>query len=159
VAATELSLSFGVIYQQDRGLQARKRFAISRVRAAKRFWKRLKVRGNPGIFFPRVASIKQRIWVLCESEFRHSVEVKVMVQFFRSIINFLFGCWHQDTSRPFTVRGETYVVCLECGQEFPYSLEKMTMQHAHGAIKHAPLEPALQPAAHYSGPRMKTRAA
>jgi hypothetical protein len=85
-----------------------------------------------------------------------------MVQFFSSIINFLFGCWHQDTSRAFTVNGETYVVCLDCGQEIPYSLEKMAMQHAHGATKHAghaELQPALQPAHSYTSSRMKVNSA
>jgi hypothetical protein len=27
----------------------------------------------------------------------------------------IFGCWHQEISRPFTVRAESYRVCLECG--------------------------------------------
>jgi hypothetical protein len=27
----------------------------------------------------------------------------------------IFGCWHQEMSRPFTVRAESYRVCLECG--------------------------------------------
>ena len=28
----------------------------------------------------------------------------------------VFGCWHQEMSRPFTLRaGESYRVCLECG--------------------------------------------
>ena len=27
----------------------------------------------------------------------------------------IFGCWHQEMSRPFTLRAESYRVCLECG--------------------------------------------
>lgn len=54
-----------------------------------------------------------------------------------SLRNLLSGCLHQNTTRPLTIRqknaaGEnvirpsgTYVVCLDCGREFPYSMEKM----------------------------------
>ncbi len=27
----------------------------------------------------------------------------------------LFGCWHTDMSRPFTLEGESYRTCLDCG--------------------------------------------
>lgn len=27
----------------------------------------------------------------------------------------VFGCWHQEMSRPFTLRAESYRACLECG--------------------------------------------
>jgi hypothetical protein len=51
-------------------------------------------------------------------------------------INALFGCWHSHYSFPITVRAGsrrnnaaaltgTYVVCLDCGKEFPYSWEEM----------------------------------
>ncbi len=36
------------------------------------------------------------------------------------------GCWHFNTSRPFTISGHTYEVCLDCGEEFPYSLRTMS---------------------------------
>ena len=26
-----------------------------------------------------------------------------------------FECWHRELSRPFTIEGETYRVCLQCG--------------------------------------------
>lgn len=53
-----------------------------------------------------------------------------------SVFNMLFGCWHKRCSFPITVRGKlrrraaasvtgTYVVCLDCGQEFPYDWNKM----------------------------------
>ncbi len=55
------------------------------------------------------------------------------------ILNFfdmLFGCWHTNYSFPITAKGEkrksaaaaptgTYVVCLDCGKEFPYDWEAM----------------------------------
>lgn len=37
-----------------------------------------------------------------------------------------FSCWHRHISRPFTLRGRTYEVCLDCGKELPYSLEQMS---------------------------------
>jgi hypothetical protein len=51
--------------------------------------------------------------------------------------SYLWGCKHRNTSRPFTTRNktgpggeqrnvsETYIVCLDCGKKFPYSLEEM----------------------------------
>jgi hypothetical protein len=48
----------------------------------------------------------------------------------------LFGCWHSHYSFPITVRRGarlnavallmgTYVVCLDCGKEFPYDWREM----------------------------------
>lgn len=49
----------------------------------------------------------------------------------------LLGCLHRNTSRPFTSRrraaetgggvnlSATYIVCLDCGKELPYSWEEM----------------------------------
>src|SRR5271157_3323398 len=53
-----------------------------------------------------------------------------------SVFNMIFGCWHKRCSFPITVRGKlrrraaasvtgTYVVCLDCGQEFPYDWNEM----------------------------------
>ena len=53
-----------------------------------------------------------------------------------SVFNMIFGCWHEHCSFPITVRGKlrrraaasvtgTYVVCLDCGREFPYDWNKM----------------------------------
>jgi hypothetical protein len=55
------------------------------------------------------------------------------------IANFLgklFGCWHNRCSFPISVRHGarragaasltgTYVVCLDCGKEFPYDWQEM----------------------------------
>jgi hypothetical protein len=32
----------------------------------------------------------------------------------------LFSCWHRDLSRPFTLSGWTYEVCLNCGKKLAY---------------------------------------
>ena len=54
-----------------------------------------------------------------------------------SILDVLFGCSHKKYSFPMTRRGAqrrstaaasvtgTYVVCLDCGKEFPYDWQEM----------------------------------
>jgi len=55
---------------------------------------------------------------------------------FTSLLNALIGCAHRNTSFPITPRStharrkqitefDTYVVCLDCGKEMPYSWEEM----------------------------------
>ena len=56
-----------------------------------------------------------------------------------SLFDLVFGCWHKRCSFPITVRGKlrrstaaasvtgTYVVCLDCGREFPYDWSQMKM--------------------------------
>jgi hypothetical protein len=44
----------------------------------------------------------------------------IVAQTFQQAFNFLFGCWHRNLSRPFTLTGRTYEVCLNCGTEFAY---------------------------------------
>ena len=38
----------------------------------------------------------------------------------RDIVLGIFGCWHRNISRPFTISGRTYEVCLNCGKQFAY---------------------------------------
>jgi hypothetical protein len=53
-----------------------------------------------------------------------------------SFLSKVFGCWHSHYSFPITVKGGgrrrgaaaltgTYVVCLDCGHEFPYDWQEM----------------------------------
>jgi hypothetical protein len=49
-----------------------------------------------------------------------------------SIIGALFGCTHQHCTFPITAKmpgtgSTTYVVCLDCGKEFPYDWEQMKL--------------------------------
>lgn len=55
-----------------------------------------------------------------------------------SFYDLVFGCSHQRYSFPITVRGTrrrteaasvtgTYVVCLDCGKEFPYDWNEMKL--------------------------------
>jgi hypothetical protein len=48
--------------------------------------------------------------------------------------NLLFGCRHKRITRPITpvhkpgsAAGQTYVTCLECGQQFCYDIVKMQL--------------------------------
>jgi hypothetical protein len=51
-----------------------------------------------------------------------------------SILNLLFRCRHRRLSRPITMsakpgepRSQAYVVCLDCGKQFGYDLERMRL--------------------------------
>jgi hypothetical protein len=54
-----------------------------------------------------------------------------------AILDFLFGCHHVPLSRVFTLQGETYRVCCDCGAKFAYSLKTMSIEHR------LPLTPVL----------------
>ena len=45
-----------------------------------------------------------------------------------AVLEFLFGCHHAHLSRVFTLKGETYKVCCDCGAKFAYSLETMSIE-------------------------------
>ncbi|MBV8478447.1 MAG: hypothetical protein JOZ36_17450 [Acidobacteria bacterium] len=55
---------------------------------------------------------------------------------FARVLEALFGCWHRHLSFPLTAKSGlrrsaaasltgTYVVCLDCGKEFPYDWREM----------------------------------
>lgn len=43
----------------------------------------------------------------------------------------LFGCWHTDMSRPFTLRGVTARVCLDCGARRRFDTVRWQMVGAY----------------------------
>jgi hypothetical protein len=43
------------------------------------------------------------------------------------VLEFVFGCWHRNLSRPFTLSGWTYEVCLSCGRKFAYDRAEITL--------------------------------
>ena len=61
---------------------------------------------------------------------------------FGEMFDMLFGCWHKRYSFPITTKKGsvppneaarltgTYVVCLDCGKEFPYDWSKMKVVSA-----------------------------
>lgn len=74
-----------------------------------------------------------------------------------SLFDWVFGCSHKRRSFPITVRGKlrrsaaasvtgTYVVCLDCGQEFPYDWNEMKLVEPE-----RPESSVAAPA--YSGPK------
>lgn len=54
-----------------------------------------------------------------------------------AILDFIFGCHHPHLSRVFTLQGESYKVCCDCGARFAYSLETMSIEDC------PPLTPVL----------------
>lgn len=54
-----------------------------------------------------------------------------------AILDFVFGCHHVHLSRVFTLQGETYRVCCDCGAKFAYSLDAMSIE------QRLPLTPVL----------------
>ncbi len=73
------------------------------------------------------------------------------------LFDMVFGCSHKRCSFPITVRGKlrrspaasvtgTYVVCLDCGQEFPYDWNQMKLVDAQPS-------PVAEVAPAYTGPK------
>jgi hypothetical protein len=58
------------------------------------------------------------------------------------IFQFAFGCHHHKLSSIVTIKKRTYQVCLECGQEFPYSWELMHSVRSDVAVAHTALNGA-----------------
>jgi hypothetical protein len=49
-----------------------------------------------------------------------------ITEFFQSIFEAVFGfCRHNNQSRPFTIEGQTYKVCMDCSQQIFYSRETL----------------------------------
>jgi hypothetical protein len=49
-----------------------------------------------------------------------------IMEFFQSVIEAIFGyCRHSNLSRPFTIEGQTYKVCMDCSQQVFYSRDTL----------------------------------
>lgn len=71
-----------------------------------------------------------------------------------NLIDLLFGCWHKQVSFPMTSKPGphrsaaasltgTYIVCLECGKEFPYDWKGMKIvDHLPIPTEHIAANPA-----------------
>jgi hypothetical protein len=64
-----------------------------------------------------------------------------------SLFDLVFGCSHKHCSFPITVKGKlrrseaasvtgTYVVCLDCGHEFPYDWQEMKLIRSQPEARH-----------------------
>lgn len=72
-----------------------------------------------------------------------------------NVVDLLFGCWHRNYSFPLSARGHrrsgaaaatgTYVVCLDCGKEFPYDWQKMKVVTSSGEDEHQLLSKDIVP--------------
>ena len=73
-----------------------------------------------------------------------------------SFYDLVFGCSHKRCSFPITVRGKlrrteaasvtgTYVVCLECGKEFPYDWEEMKLVRTRPETSHRTVQVSILP--------------
>src|SRR5579864_778641 len=51
-----------------------------------------------------------------------------VVQKLVGFLEYLFGCRHRLLSRVFTLQGESYRVCCDCGAKYAYSLETMSIE-------------------------------
>ena len=56
--------------------------------------------------------------------------------------DFLFGCRHRNLSRVFTIGGQSYRVCCDCGAKFGYSLATMSIEQGAPAPRVASLRHA-----------------
>ncbi len=76
-----------------------------------------------------------------------------------SLFDIVFGCSHKRCSFPITVRGKlrrspaasvtgTYVVCLDCGKEFPYDWKEMKLVEPPTTKPNGP-----KPVPAYTGPK------
>ena len=72
-----------------------------------------------------------------------------------SLLNSLFGCSHQRTTFPLTPnrktasvthRHGTYVVCLDCGQEFRYDWKEMRVGEPVASLTSATAAASFSPA-------------
>jgi hypothetical protein len=59
---------------------------------------------------------------------KHETHKEQPMTTFLAILDFLLGCHHVHLSRVFTLQGETYKVCCECGAKFAYSLKSMSIE-------------------------------
>ena len=56
-----------------------------------------------------------------------SDEMDVQPSVLESIFAKVFGCWHLNMSRPFTVDNESYRVCLNCGAHRQFDVKSWEM--------------------------------
>jgi hypothetical protein len=55
-----------------------------------------------------------------------SFTMRWITELFQSVFEAIFGfCRHNNLSRPFTIEGQTYKVCLDCSQQIFYSRDTM----------------------------------
>ncbi len=77
----------------------------------------------------------------------------------------IFGCWHMNMSRPFTISQQTYRMCLNCGARRVFDVQQWKMvgpYYVHRPrieAKHQPALTVVQPPAAFPSARNLRRAA
>ena len=51
------------------------------------------------------------------------------------LIGKLFGCWHKELTRPFTIGGDSYRACVDCGARKQFDLQSL---QTFGAFHYPP---------------------
>ncbi len=78
-------------------------------------------------------------------------KMRMLAEVIRSV-DWVFGCHHGSLSRVFTIGGRTYKVCLDCGRQFDYSWQSMSVKPAAPRL-------SLVPKPVEAGPEKQMRAA
>ncbi len=60
------------------------------------------------------------------------------MKYINTAMDWLFGCHHTNLTRVFTIRERSYKVCCDCGHEFNYSLETMSIAPPDSTRHEAP---------------------
>ena len=50
------------------------------------------------------------------------------MRYIAAALDFSFGCHHGNLNRVFMIGGRSYRVCCDCGAQFGYSLETMSIR-------------------------------
>ena len=78
------------------------------------------------------------------------------------VLNRVFRCSHRQQTRPITLKGETFAICLDCGSHVPYSLEvlqpkkpvtKEAVPQSPAALKKPAPQPSTPPKPAASAPK------
>jgi hypothetical protein len=70
-----------------------------------------------------------------------------IMELFQSVFEAIFGyCRHSNLSRPFTIDGQTYKVCMDCSQQVFYSRDTM-LPLSRRELRHLRAEQAAAAAA------------
>lgn len=65
--------------------------------------------------------------------------IRTLLKYIGAVFDFLFGCHHSNLSRVFTIDRRSYRVCCDCGAQFAYSLETMSIRErdwSHPTLSH-----------------------
>ena len=67
----------------------------------------------------------------------------------------VFGCWHREMSRPFTLEGQSYRACLDCGarRAFDTANWKMVGAYSYGSPAESHLPSLMRTASLVLSPR------